>query len=151
MKEDPLWVEVSELMKNGADGIDQITSHIAERSRYFGRLLRLVGITDIDLHIEEVTGDDKTLDVVVEIFNHVNRGGTKLSKGDLALARICADWPEGRNTMKTELARWKESGYDFTLDRLLRSVNTVLTGEAKFLHLQGKGAKDVEDGLRRAI
>ena len=46
---------------------------------------------DIDLHIEEVTGQDKTLDVVVDIFNQVNSGGTKLSKGDLALAKICAD------------------------------------------------------------
>ena len=150
MKEDPLWVDVSDLMKNGADGINQVTSHIADPSRYFGRLLRLIGITEIDLNIEEVTGDDKTLDVVVEIFNRVNSGGTKLSKGDLALARICADWPEGRNTMKTELARWKKSGYDFTLDWFLRSVNTVLTGEAKFSYLQGKGAQDVEDGLRRA-
>ena len=32
---------------------------------------------------------DKTIDVVVEIFNNVNSGGTKLSKGDLALAKIC--------------------------------------------------------------
>jgi hypothetical protein len=39
----------------------------------------------MDLHIEEVTGADKSLDVVVDIFNRVNSGGTKLSKGDLAL------------------------------------------------------------------
>ena len=150
MKEDPLWVDVSALMKNGTDGLSQVTSDITDPNRYFGRLLGLLGIAEIDLHIEEVTGDDKTLDVVVDIFNRVNSGGTKLSKGDLALARICADWPEGRNAMKTELARWKKSGYDFTLDWLLRSVNTVLTGEAKFSHLQSKGAQDVRDGLRRA-
>ena len=63
---------------------------------YVGRLSRLLGIIDIDLHIEEVTGADKTLDVVVDIFNQVNSGGTKLSKGDLALAKICAEWPEAR-------------------------------------------------------
>jgi hypothetical protein len=34
------------------------------------------------------------LDVVVDIFNLVNNGGTKLSEGDLALAKICV-WPEG--------------------------------------------------------
>ena len=150
MKDDPLWVDVSALMKNGADGVSQVISNVTDPNRYFGRLLSLIGIADIDLHIEEVTGDDKTLDVVVDIFNRVNSGGTKLSKGDLALARICADWPEGRDTMKTELVRWKKSGYDFTLDWLLRSVNTVLTGEAKFSHLQNKGAQDVQDGLRRA-
>ena len=31
--------------------------------------------------MEEVTGGDKTVDVVVDIFNRVNSGGTKLVKG----------------------------------------------------------------------
>ena len=41
-----------------------------------------------------MTGPDKDVDVVVEIFNKLNSGGTKLSSGDLALARICAEWPD---------------------------------------------------------
>ncbi len=77
---------------------------------YVGRLSRLLGITDIDLHVEEVTGADKTLDVVVDIFNRVNSGGTKLSKGDLALAKICADWPEARDAMKAKLKEWAKAG-----------------------------------------
>src|SRR5690606_29808424 len=112
---------------------------------------RLLGITDVDLHVEEVTGADKTLDVVVDIFNRVNSGGTKLSKGDLALAKICADWPEAREHMKAELQRWAEAGYHFDLDWLLRSVNTVLTGEAKFQFLHDKTAAEIRDGLRRAV
>jgi hypothetical protein len=51
---------------------------------------------DIHIHIEKVTGPDKNVDVVVEIFNKLNGGGTKLSKGDPALARICAEWTEVR-------------------------------------------------------
>jgi hypothetical protein len=39
----------------------------------------------------------------------------------------------------------------FTLDWLLRSVNTVLTGEAKFSYLDDKSALDIQDGLKRAI
>ena len=80
----------------------------------------LDGIKEIDLHIEEVTGEDKTVDVVVDIFNRVNSGGTKLSKGDLALAKICAEWPEARDQMKTELEKWREAGFHFKLDWLLR-------------------------------
>ena len=57
---------------------------------YVARLGRLLGVTEIELHVEEVSGIDKTLDVVVDIFNRVNSGGTKLSKGDLALAKICS-------------------------------------------------------------
>ena len=58
------------------------------------------GVVDVDLHVEEVTGADKSLDVVVNIFNRVNSGGTKLSKGDLALAKICAEWPAGRDAIR---------------------------------------------------
>jgi hypothetical protein len=113
-------------------------------------LSQLLGVIDIDLHVEEVTGEDKTLDVVVDIFNQVNSGGTKLSKGDLALAKICAEWPEARVPMKAKLKEWVDAGYHFNLDWLLRSVNTVLTGEAKFSYLHDKGALDIQDGLKRA-
>jgi hypothetical protein len=57
-------------------------------------------LSRVDLYVEEVTGADKSLDVVVDIFNRVNSDGTKLSKGGLALAKIYADWPEGRDTVK---------------------------------------------------
>src|SRR5262249_8337156 len=122
----------------------------ARAVKYSGRIARLLGITDIDLHVEEITGADKTLDIVVDIFNRVNSGGTKLSKGDLALARICADWPEARDTMKGKLKEWVNAGYHFNLDWLLRSVNTVLTGEAKFQYLHDKTAQEIQDGLKRA-
>jgi hypothetical protein len=157
MRDDPLWIDVSALFKAGNDGLGAMISglaakpeHAAQIGDYAGRLNRLLGIRDIDLHVEEITGPDKTLDVVVDIFNKVNSGGTKLSKGDLALAKICAEWPEARAEMKGRLAAWNQAGYDFTLDWLLRSVNTVLTGEAKFLHLHDRSAEEVRDGLSRA-
>jgi hypothetical protein len=77
------------------------------------------------------------------IFNQVNSGGTKLSKGDLALAKICADWPEARDTMKAKLKEWAKADYHFNLDWLLRSVNTILTGEAKFQFLHEKSAEEI--------
>ena len=157
MKDDPLWIDVTELMQQGMDGLGEFIARLssdpasaARAGEYIGRLSKLLGITDIDLHVEEVTGADKTLDVVVDIFNRVNSGGTKLSKGDLALAKICADWPEARDTMKARLQGWAEAGYHFNLDWLLRSVNTTLTGEAKFQFLHDKSAKDIQTALDRA-
>lgn len=157
MQDDPLWIDVTELMKAGTAGLGQFVAklsalpeHAPKIGDFVGRLSKLLSITDIDLHIEEVTGADKTLDVVVDIFNRVNSGGTKLSKGDLALAKICAEWPDARDTMKAKLKEWTASGYRFNLDWLLRSVNTVLTGEAKFSYLHDKGALDIQDGLKRA-
>ena len=157
MKDDPLWIDVTTLIRDGQEGVGraiQQFGQLPEFATQFGvfaqRLNQLLGILDIDLHVEEVTGRDKTLDVVVDIFNRVNSGGTKLSKGDLALAKICADWPEGRATMRSKLAEWESSGFDFNLDWLLRSVNTVLTGEAKFLHLHDKPAVEIQEALHRA-
>lgn len=157
MKDDPLWIDVNELMSRGHEGHEQLVEKLAEHEhigtkavKYSGRISRLLGILEIDLHIEEVTGADKTLEVVVDIFNRVNSGGTKLSKGDLALAKICSDWPEARDTMKAKLKEWSATGYNFSLDWLLRSVNTVLTGEAKFQFLHDKGAEEIQGGLKRA-
>ena len=80
---------------------------------YTNRVNALHGIRNIEFHIEDVTGEDKTVDVVVEIFNEVNSGGTKLSKGDLALAKVCAEWPDARSEMKSRLNKWKDKGFKF--------------------------------------
>lgn len=157
MKGDPLWLDVSELMKAGHGGVgaqvaklQSDAEHNATLGDYFGRLSKILRIKDLDLHIEEVTGSDKTIDVVVDIFNRVNSGGTKLSKGDLALAKICASSPEARDTLKTALGRWSEAGYKFSLDWLLRVVNTVATGEAKFNALHELEPEAFASGLKRA-
>lgn len=158
MQDDPLWIDVTQLMRKGTAGLGEYVSRLSAQPEllakvgdYVARLSRLLGIADIELHVEEVTGADKTLDIVVDIFNRVNSGGTKLSKGDLALAKICADWPEARETMKDKLREWAKADYHFNLDWLLRSVNTALTGEAKFLYLHDKGSAEIQDGLKRAV
>lgn len=158
MQDDPLWIDVTELMCKGTTGLGEYVTRLSAQPAllpkvgdYVARLSRLLGIADIELHVEEVTGADKTLDIVVDIFNRVNSGGTKLSKGDLALAKICAEWPEARETMKAKLKEWAKADYHFNLDWLLRSVNTALTGEAKFTYLHDKGTAEIQDGLKRAI
>ncbi|MDE0034627.1 MAG: DUF262 domain-containing protein [Deltaproteobacteria bacterium] len=153
MAGDPLWVDVSNLISQGFNGVGAYMTRLSEvpdHDQYLSRLMQLLSIMDIDLHIDEVTGADKSLDIVVDIFNRVNSGGTTLSKGDLALAKICAEWPQARETMKSQLKVWEGQGFDFSLDWLLRSVNTVLTGEARFSYLHDRSAKDIQDGLKRA-
>src|SRR5262245_31267687 len=145
MQDDPLWIDVTDLMKRGMTGLGEFVARLsmnpdygARVGEYAGRLSRLIGITDTVLHVEEVTGNDKTLDIVVDIFKRVNSGRTQVSKGDLALAKICVDWPEARNHMKEKLKSWANADFHFNLDWLLRSVNTTLTGEAKFSFLHDK-------------
>jgi hypothetical protein len=153
MQDDPLWISVTDLMNN-EDLVEVLSGQNGEQGMTFQKImqraLQLKNILEIELHVQDISGQDKTLDVVVDIFNKVNSGGTKLSKGDLALAKICADWPEARTAMKKYLAQWKKHGYDFTLDWLLRSVNTVLTGEAKFQFLHNLSSDEVKNGLKTA-
>ncbi|MCB1355991.1 MAG: DUF262 domain-containing protein [Maritimibacter sp.] len=157
MKDDPFWIDVSKLFVGGQAGHEALIESLAEvpeigmkAVKYSGRISRLLGILEIDLHAEEVSGEGMTLDVVVDIFNKVNSGGTKLSKGDLALAKVCADWPEARSEMKQRLSTWAAHDYEFNLDWLLRSVNTVATGEAKFSFLDDLEPEQVEVALKSA-
>lgn len=154
MKDDPFWIDVTRLMKEGigpfVTELSQLDGWAASSSEYINRLNEIERIKAVDLHVEEVTGPDKNVEVVVNIFNRVNSGGTKLSKGDLALAKVCADWPEARERMKDELVRWADAGFHLDLDWFLRNINTVLTGEARFISLHGVARTEFEDGLKRA-
>lgn len=152
MKGNPAWINVSELMATGLGGVlgslQQLSQGDNDRlTAYVNRVNQILQVKDRDLHIDEVTGADKTVDVVVDIFNRVNSGGTKLSKGDLALAKIGASWPEARQRMNTQLARWGEAGFDFRLDWLLRGVNALVTGEALFSALADVSVSEVAAGL----
>ena len=155
MKNDPLWISVTELMQTGVGPF--IKRFVAkpefepQLTTYINRLTAIDNIKEIDLHVDEVTGEDKTVDVVVDIFNRVNSGGTKLSKGDLALAKVCASWPEARAAMKDHLKHWRQAGFHFRLELLLRCVNSVLTGEALFRALEGVGTEEFQAGLEKTV
>ncbi|MFF1679785.1 DUF262 domain-containing protein [Streptomyces sp. NPDC058256] len=156
MKGNPIWVDVTALFQSGLASqliaVTQLANGDADlQVAYIERLNRITQIKDRSVHIDEVTGDDKTIDVVVEIFNRVNSGGTKLSKGDLALAAICAAWPAARPTMNRALQDWSTAGFGFKLDWLLRNVNAVITGEAQFSKLADVDVPAFQSGLAETI
>jgi hypothetical protein len=154
MKDNPTWISVTELMQMGAGSavqkLVQNPTFAANLNTYINRLNAIDSIQQIDLHIEEVTGEDKTVDVVVDIFNRVNSGGTKLSKGDLALAKICAEWPDAREEMKSRLEKWRKAGFHFRLEWLLRNINAILTGEALFTALKDVDTPRFKEGLSQS-
>ncbi|MBW1957622.1 MAG: DUF262 domain-containing protein, partial [Deltaproteobacteria bacterium] len=151
MQDNPLWINVSEVMRAGAgEAIKKIVTNpdLQENlNSYINRLTDIDAIKGIQLHVDEVTGEDKTVDVVVDIFNRVNSGGTKLSKGDLALAKVCASWPEARDEMLKRLQNWDEHGFRFKLEWFLRCINTIITGEAFFSALKNVDTPSIQKGL----
>ena len=153
MKDSPNWVNVTELMQLGVGNYIQKamkkdTDKYGFLLQQFDKLNRIDNIKKVNLHIQQVAGEDKTIDVVVEIFNNVNSGGTKLSKGDLALAKICAQWPEARKEMRDILGRLASAGYSFELEWLLRCVTVYLTGKPYFSELSNINIQDFKEGLK---
>ena len=154
MKSDKAWISVTELMQIGASNFVQkkMTEDPENAMFWVGHmsaLNRLDSIKHLDIHVQTVSGADKTIDVVVEIFNNVNSGGTKLSKGDLALAKICGEWPDARNEMKKILERLEKAGYDFTMDWLLRCITVYLTGQPYFNALSQISSNKIKDELSK--
>lgn len=154
MKDDPMWLNVTDIMQHGAASVFSALMEKVDikdkMSDYLKRLNDIDQIKQIELHDEKITGDDKTIDIVVEIFNRINSGGTKLSTGDLALAKICASWPEARDEMKVRLRKWRTAGYHFTLEWFLRNINAILTGEAYFSALKDVNTTTFKKGLEVA-
>ena len=137
MGNDPLWISVSGLFTSNDDQqwmsqLPDAPEYNTNLRAYMRKAQRIEDIQNVDLHVSRITGDDKTAEIVVDIFNRVNSGGTKLSKGDLALARIGAGWPSVREEMQQRLDKWKAAGFDANLDWLLRCMNAIVTGASEF-------------------
>jgi len=154
MKDDPMWFDVTDIMKIGPgkfiNTLTERPEYKTNLTEYLNKLNRIHSIKEIDLHIEEVTGEDKTVDIVVDVFNKVNSGGTKLSKGDLALAKVCAEWPDARQELKALLKKWEKAGYYFKLEWLLRTVNTIVTESAYFSALNDVDVSIIQEGMKKA-
>ncbi len=153
MADDPTWVNVTELFRRGP--FEYLTAFPdVERevlNTYLERLNRIKEIENRDFNQEKITGTGKTVDEVVDIFNKVNSGGTKLTKGDLALAKLCADWPDARKEMRDDLDRWRSAGFKFSLDWLLRNATAVATGRALFSSLSNVPATDFQIALKQSV
>lgn len=150
MKNDPLWISITELMQHDEWYFEPRLHNEERKSEYLRRLSTICKLKDRTFFVETVTSENKTLDDVVEIFNKVNSGGTQLSKGDLALAKISAKWPQAREELLTRLRKWGSHGYRFNLDWLLRCINAIVTGQSQFEFIAEVSAEAFQDGLKRA-
>lgn len=153
MAGDPTWVNVTELFRKGP--FEYLTAFPdVERevlNTYLERLNRIKEIENRNFNSEKITGAGKTVEEVVDIFNKVNSGGTKLSKGDLALAKLCAEWPDARKELRDNLDRWRKAGFRFTPEWLLRNATAVARGRALFSSLADVSADEFQSALKQSI
>ena len=154
---DNRWVDVTRLFeqKSAAGKYRELLNSNAytdeQLDNYMGRAQRILNVQNTDFPVQVVTGEDKTTDVVVGIFNSVNSGGRKLSRGDLALASIGAQWPEVREEMQQKLDKWSKANFTANRDWLLRCVTALVTGFSEFERLTPVGGNVPIAAIRKEL
>ena len=133
MAKNPAWISIHRFLSETLNVLLQRLPELDTERREviqanLAQLSRLDQIRNYTYTVDQVSGDEFTVDEVVKIFNRVNSKGTPLKKADLALAHICSIWPQARAEMRkfqTEMAQ-RVFKMDFTfLVRCLAGVATV--------------------------
>lgn len=132
MANNPAWMSVHEFLNEGLNALlERLDRLNADRQtiikQNLARLARLDKIRDYTYTVDQVSGDEFTLEAVVDIFNRVNSGGTTLNAKDLALAHVCSIWPEARAELRDFSDKMTE--HDFGVDPgfLVRCMAGVAT------------------------
>jgi hypothetical protein len=147
MQGKPEWLPVTKFFKDGFaqflkakmdEGGDTKDLYVAN----LDRLQRLDAIREYPYYVRTLT--EPAMDRVVEIFNLVNTAGTNLSKSDLALAHICASWPEARETFRAAQSKIADHGFALDLEFFTRATSTVATDSALYEPLYKVPIEDVK-------
>lgn len=145
MEKNPAWMNVHEFLKQGLDSLLEGLDGMQEEKREvfqknLARLSKLNRIREYTYTVDQLSGEEFTVDEVVDIFNRVNRAGTPLTKADLALAHICTIWPEARDELRRFSTEMAGHGFGVDMNFLVRCLAGVAAGsvllEGAFYHLE---------------
>ena len=133
MANDPTWISVHEFLRGGLttmlERIDQLgEDRRAVIQQNLARLSRLDAIRNYTYTVDQVSGDEFSVEQVVNIFNRVNSQGTPLTKADLALAHVCTIWPEARDELRAFSSKMAQVGFGVDLGFLVRCMAGVASG-----------------------
>jgi len=155
MDKNPAWMSVHEFLRNGLsvmlENLDELNDEQRDLvQQNLGRLSRLDQIRDYTYTVDQVSGEEFTVDEVVNIFNRVNKAGTTLTKADLALAHVCSIWPEAREKMRQFQSAMAAHGFGVDFNFIVRCLAGVATGsvmlEGAFLQV---AAEDLQAGWKK--
>ena len=152
MANDPTWIGVHEFLRQGLTRMLESIDEVAEDRRAIihqnlARLSRLDAIRNYTYTVDQVAGDEYSVDQVVSIFNRVNSQGTPLTKADLALAHVCSIWPEAREELRTFSLKMADRGFGVDLSFLVRCIAGVATGS---IVLEGTFMRTPAEDLKTA-
>jgi hypothetical protein len=137
-KKNPLFIPVTDVIQDGAQafsilktaGVD-LTDPMFET--YYQRVTRLHGIRDHIIHV--ITHDSNEYEEVADIFARVNKGGRRLSKGDLVYSAIAARWDEGLDTMDSFHHKLQDNQFALDREAVLRLMSLLAGTGARHIQL----------------
>jgi len=142
MEKDPLWCNLTEILKGKIKPIDifksvkENNSLSAGADKIFENLELIRAIQDREF-VEQSIPVTATIKDAIDIFYIVNASGVTLTDAELALAQISGYWPQARKLFKKKLKELADRGYVFKLDFIIYVLLGILYNmgsEMKKLH-----------------
>lgn len=110
---------------------------------------RLQKVNNIRHHqIAVITYESDDYEEVAELFARLNKGGRRLSKGDLVYSAIAARWADGLDTMDAFHEELQDSSFPLNREAVLRLMS-LLAGTGAH-HIKLIGAQIDEAALKEA-
>jgi predicted nucleic acid-binding protein len=139
-RKDPLLIPVSAILQDGVQfyeilmdaGVDMKHPEFKEWTK------RLQKVNDIrKQQIVVVTYGSDDYEEVAEVFARLNKGGRRLSKGDLVYSAIAARWADGLQTMDSFHEELKGIGFALDREAVLRLMSLLAGTGAHHIKLIG--------------
>ncbi|MFI6583834.1 DUF262 domain-containing protein [Embleya sp. NPDC050493] len=136
-RNDPLLVPVVDVLATTPDfyrllttaGVDPATPVF---QTYYKRLQQLHDVHKREIAVITYASDD--YEEVADVFARVNKGGRKLTKGDLVYSAIAARWEDGLATIEAFHAELARDGFALDRDPVLRILG----------HFAGVGLRSIK-------
>jgi len=157
MKNQPLWVSVLDVFdKNNDVNVFKIVRTLYEddsvafkKAQHFtDNLTNIRNIKNFDLPVLNVPSE-ATINEAIDIFDLVNRQGTKLTDADLALTHMTGHWPEARRVIKAKIDELEKKQYDFGLTFMTRAMTGVVTKRALFEIVHDRPKEELMSGWKQ--
>lgn len=157
MKSNPLWVPVVDVMTESLDlNPIKLASQIYEGNSslalkyaqlFTNNQKLLFDIQKFDMPILAVPST-ASLNDAIDIFDLVNRQGTKLTEADLALTHITGHWAQARRIMKRKISELEKQNFSFDLTFITRAMTGVVAKRGLFETIHKRSYEELIKGWK---
>ena len=157
MKNQPIWISVVNVFDDSKEiPIFKIAKELYEddstafkkADQFMRNLTNLKNIRNFDLPILSIPSD-ANINEAIDIFDLVNRQGTKLTDADLALTHMTGHWPEARRVIKEKMDELAEKHFNFDLTFMTRAMTGVVTKRALFEIIHDRPKEELIAGWKK--